>query len=106
MRTYKVTILDTAQRELEEIARVHLELVGPVSAGEITNRIYSALERLKTFSLPGFLPKDRQLHQAGYRFILSGKYICVCRLIENTVFVYHIVHGVMDYPQMLKDLSD
>ena len=47
MRTYKLEILTPAQRELEEIALVHLELVGRVSARNITNKILGSLERLK-----------------------------------------------------------
>lgn len=44
---YKLKFLTPAQRELEEIALVHMELVDVESARKITNRIYSALEHLK-----------------------------------------------------------
>jgi hypothetical protein len=43
---YELVLLAPAERELEEIARVHLELVGLLSARKITDRIYSALENL------------------------------------------------------------
>jgi len=43
----KLELLTPAQRELEEIAFVYLELVGPLSARRITDRIYTALEKLK-----------------------------------------------------------
>ena len=102
MKTYRLEIVTPAQRELEEIARVHLDLVGPVSARKITDQIYGSLERLKTFPMSGSLPRDRYLREAGYRFLISGKYICMYRLIEDTVFVNHIVHGATDYPRLLK----
>ncbi len=106
MQTYKLEILTQAQREIEEIALVHFELAGPVSARNITDKIFESLERLKTFSLSGSLPRDRQIREAGYRYVISGKHICVYRLIGNTVFVYHIVHGATDYPRLIKDLAN
>ena len=105
MLMYKLEILTPAQRELEEIALVHFELVGPVSARNITDRILESIERLKAFPLSGSLPRDRELREAGYRYVISGKYICVYKLIGNTVFVYHIVHGATDYPRLIKDLE-
>jgi toxin ParE1/3/4 len=103
---YRLEILTPAQRELEEIARVHFELVGPVSARNITDKIYASLERLTRFPLSGSLPPDRQIREAGYRYVISGKYICVYRLVGNTVYVYHIVYGPTDYPQLLKSQPD
>ena len=97
-------ILSTAQRELEEIAYIHLETVGPKSARKITDRIYSSLDKLETFPEPGIVCRDRQLAAAGYRMLICGNYLCFYRLIGNVVFVYHIVDGRSDYPKMLDDL--
>jgi toxin ParE1/3/4 len=105
VRTYKLEILTPAQRELEEIALVHLGLVGPISARNITNKILGSLERLKLYPLSGALPHDSQIRDSSYRYVFSGKYVCIYRLIENTVFIYHIVHGATDYPRLLKDLQ-
>ena len=43
-------ILEPAQRELEEIAQLHLNLVGPNSARKITDLILDTLSRLEIFS--------------------------------------------------------
>jgi len=101
--TYKLAILTPAQRELEEIARVYLELAGADSARRITDQILDSLERLKTYPLSGSLPRDRWLREAGYRLIISGKFIAAYRLMGDTVFVYHIAHGATDYPTLLKE---
>ena len=105
MGTYNLAILTPAQRELEEIAMVYLELVGEESARKIVNQILDALERLKRFPLSGAQPRDRYLKQAGYRLVVSGKYIAVYRLIDDTVYVYHIAHGATDYPKLLKEIK-
>ena len=104
VQTFKLAILTPAQRELEEIARVHLELAGADSARKITGQILDSLERLKTYPLSGSVPRDRWLREAGYRLVISGKFIAVYRLIERTVYVYHIAHGASDYPTLLKEI--
>ena len=100
----KLELLTPAQRELEEIARVYLELAGADSARKITDQILDSLERLKTYPLSGSLPRDRWLREAGYRLVISGKYLAVYRLVGNSVFVYHIAHGASDYPTLIKDI--
>ena len=101
--TYKLKILTPAQRELEEIAKVYLELTGVDSARKITGQILDSLERLKTYPLTGSLPRDRMLREAGYRLVISGKFLAAYRLIDSTVFVYHIAHGASDYPKLMKE---
>ena len=103
-QTFKLAILTPAQRELEEIARIYLELAGVDSARKITGQILDSLERLKTYPLSGSLPRDRMLREAGYRLVISGKYLAAYRLVGNSVFVYHIAHGASDYPTLIKDI--
>lgn len=45
---YKLELLTPTQRELEEIALVHMELVGVESARKITDRIYNALDHFRS----------------------------------------------------------
>lgn len=97
-------ILEPAQQELEEIAQLHMNLVGPNSARNITDLILDTLSRLETFPLSGHIPKDKWLVRENYRYVIAGKYIAVYRLIENTVYVYHIAHGASNYPALFKQL--
>ena len=102
MQECKLKILTTALNELSQIAQNHLMLVGPVSAEKITDFLFESLERLKIFPLSGSLINDDELGRKGYRILVCKKYICVYRLIEDTVFVYHIMHGATDYPKLFK----
>jgi plasmid stabilization system protein ParE len=102
---HKLVILTPAQRELEEIASVYLELVGPASARNITNRIYDALERLRDFPRIGVMLRDDVLQAIGYRMLICDKHICIYRLLENTIYVYHIVDGRSNYPRLFADLQ-
>ena len=103
-KPYSLELLTPAQRELEELANVHMELVGPLSASRITDRIYNALEKLETFPDLGVACKDRLLKAAGYRVLICKNYLCYYRLIGFVVYVYHIVDGRADYPKLLSDL--
>lgn len=100
----KLVLLEPAQRELEEIAQLHRNLVGPNSARKITNKIFDALSRLELFPLSGSLSRDKQLRDGGYRYVIADKYICVYKLIGKTVYVYHIAHGAGNYPLLFKRL--
>ena len=100
----KLIILEPAQRELEEIAILHMNLVGSNSARKITNLILDTLSRLELFPLSGPLPEDRELLKNGYRYVIAGKYICIYRQIADIIYVYHIAHGASNYPLLFKRL--
>lgn len=75
----KIEILESAQRELEAIAELHMNLVGPNSARKITDRILDSLSRLERFPLSGSLPRDAELLKSGLperagRFFDVGRY--------------------------------
>ena len=97
-----VRILDPAQGELEEIARLYLSLSGAQSARRITDSIFDALEQLERFPLSGPPMRETELRNLGYRFLTVEKYILIYRLIGDTVFVYHIFDGRSDYPALFR----
>jgi len=102
MPKHNVEILESAWRELEEIAEYHLLMVGPISAKKITDRILDALDRLKTFPLSGPSVPDNELKGQDYRMLAGDQYLCIYRLIGDVVYVYHIAHGATEYGNLLK----
>ena len=101
-KIYAVQILAPAQIELEDIAQVYLSLAGVQYARKITDKIYNALEQLAHFPLSGSPVHDKELFNLGYRFIVVEKYIIIYRLIDETVYVYHLFDGRTDYPTLLQ----
>ena len=99
---YSIHILDPAQAELEDIASLYLSLVGASSARKITDKIYDALEQLAQFPLSGPPMRDVELRSLGYRLLVIEKYIMIYRLIDNSVFIYHIFDGRSDYPTLFR----
>ena len=105
-KKYKLEILVPARSELHEIARLHMELAGSQSARKITDKIKSSLGKLVTHPLMGISFQDTTLRREGYRRLICGNYLCIYRLIGDTVFVYHIVDGRTNYKRLLSDLPD
>jgi len=97
-------LLLPVQRELEEIAQIYMELAGPESARRITDRIYTALDKLLTFPNMDVSCRDKRLAADGYRMLICDNYLCFYRLIGDTIFVYHIADGRANYPKLFSDL--
>ena len=97
----KIEILAPAWKELEEIADYHLLMVGKISAATITDRILDALERLEEFPLSCPYVPDTELKGQDYRMFVCDKYVCIYRLIGDTVYGYHIAHGATEYGKHL-----
>ena len=100
--SYKVELLASAWLELDAIADYHMEVVGPNSARKITEQILGDLERLERFPLSCPLAPYRELAELGYRILVSGKYVCINKLIGDTVYVYHVAAAATNYPALFK----
>lgn len=104
MADYQITILAPAREDLLHIADYYFHQVGALSAEKITTKILDQIEKLSTHPYLGSLHSDPKLADMGYRKLLSGDYVCIYRILEQTVFVYRIVHGQTDYPQYFHKL--
>ena len=103
-KKYNLEILAPARSEIHEVARLHMELVGPQSARNITDKIKSSLDRLTSNPHMGVQFTDATLKREGYRRLICGNYLCIYRLIGDTVFIYHVIDGRTNYQRILSDL--
>ncbi len=102
MASHMVRILAPALHDIDKIADYHLLAVGPASAEKITDRLLDSMEKLSEYPLMGTEHTDPVLQKDGYRKLICGDYICIYRLIEDTVFIYRVVHGATDYPKLFR----
>lgn len=99
MGEYHLQFLRDAVDDLDRIADYHLQMVGAASAERITNQILDTVEHLEKYPYLGSLHPDPVLASMEYRRIVSGNYVCVYKVIDQTVVIYRIVNGVTDYPK-------
>ena len=99
MAEYHLQFLRSAVDDLDRIADYHLQMVGAASAERITDQLLDAVERLEKYPYLGSLHPDPVLASMEYRRIVSGKYVCVYKVIDQAIVIYRIVNGAMDYPK-------
>lgn len=100
---YQIKYLRAAMRDLEGIAQLYLGLAGADSAGKFIDEILHTVDLLRTFPYSGALHPDMVLAEREFRKVICRDYVCVYKVIdsEKTVYIYRIVNGKTDYPQLL-----
>lgn len=98
----QLVILTPAWQDIDRISDLHLMLVGPKSAEEITDKLLDTIALLAEQPYMGALHPDPFLAGHQYRKLICGKYVCVYKVIDQTVYVYRIVDGRTDYPKLLR----
>ena len=83
---YKVEILPTAWEDLKSIEDYYLLQFGVESAMKVTDQILNSIERLELYPNFGSLTPDR--------------YVSIYRLIEKTVYIYHIADTQTEYTKL------
>ncbi len=94
-------MLPTAWEDLQEIFD-YIFINSPKAAENALEKIISSLRRLEQFPNSGVYAPDDELKKCGFRMVIASPYISFYQFIDNTVFIYHIVHGAKDYSNLLK----
>ncbi len=97
MSKLNVKLLSEARLQIRDIAAYHKMKVGPSSARKITDRILDAIDKLADFPEMGMVPHSKMIAEAGYRVLIAGDYLCFYQVLNDTVFVNHIIHTSTDY---------
>ena len=103
MNDYKIEFLPSAWREIDEISNYYIQKVGKQSAKRLFENLMNSIERLKMFPKSAPLIRDEKLSSEGYRILISGEYICIYRVINKIVYIYHIANGRTEYKNLIKD---
>ena len=102
MPKFQITFLTPAWRDLDQISDLHLMLAGPQSAEKITDQLLETIGLLAEYPYMGAVHPDPVLSQNQFRKVICGNYVCVYKVINDTVYIYRIVDGRTDYPKLLQ----
>ena len=98
--SYQVRLLPVAEEDLDEIV-AYVALDNLQAASKLADRIETRLGSLSSFPRLGRIPRDSDLRDAGYRYLIIGDYLAFFTVEKHTVIVHRILHGTRDYRELL-----
>ncbi|HZK37476.1 MAG TPA: type II toxin-antitoxin system RelE/ParE family toxin [Clostridia bacterium] len=97
---YRIEILPSAWEDLKQIVDYYVIQFDTETAMRVTSYILDTIERLKTFPNSGSMLPDDWLNGQGYRMVICKKHVAIYRLIEDTVYIYHIANTQTEYTKL------
>ena len=97
---YKVEILPAAWEDLKRIEDYYALSFDVETALYVTDAILNTIARLEQFPESGSLTPDEWLNDQGYRMVICKKQVVIYRLIQETVYIYHIADTQTDYTKL------
>ena len=104
METYEIRFLQEAMDDLEEII-LYIAQENRAAALNMHDRIIERISALTAFPKCGRLIPDRKMSAAGYRMLVIKPYIAFYRFIGQTVFIYRVLHGAINYPLLYEKMT-
>ena len=101
MSKYKIKILQIAREDIGEIY-LYIAEGSPISALGVTNKIADKIDTLAELPYIGKIVPDNELAKQEYRMLIIDSYIAFYKVIDDEVVVYRVLHGMRDYPDLLK----
>ena len=93
----KIEWLYEAQREFAELVTYYRYQVGLEAARRFSARILDSVENLSLFPEMGVLKRDTLMGKYGFRALFIEQYVCIYKISEDRVFIYHIADARKNY---------
>ena len=93
---YKVRLLRVAEDDFTEIV-IYIAADRPTAAEAVAAKIEKNLKLLSHNPYVGRVPKEDQLAQLGYRYLVVQDYLVFYTIEERAIYVHRILHGARDY---------
>ncbi|NCS90619.1 MAG: type II toxin-antitoxin system RelE/ParE family toxin [Ignavibacteria bacterium] len=97
---YQIRLLSIAEEDFTEIISF-IAADNPTAADAIANKIEKNLELLSENPKLGRIPRDEEIRNLGYRYLIVQNYLIFYTVEERTIFVHRILHGARNYKSLL-----
>ncbi len=97
---FQIRFLKIAEEDFNEIISFIAE-DNPLAANSLADKIEKNIELLSGNPLPGRIPRDEDIKNLGYRYLIIQNYIVFYTIEGNTIFVHRILHGARSYKSLL-----
>lgn len=93
----KIEWLYEAQAEYRELLSYYRNTVGTSAARKFSDNILETVSRLAEFPEMGVLKEEKLLGRYGFRALFIGKYVCIYRVDEDAVRIFHLADARSNY---------
>jgi toxin ParE1/3/4 len=97
---YQVRLLKVAEEDFTEIISF-VASDNPTAANVIANKIEKNLELLSENPNLGRIPREEEIRNLGYRYLIVQNYLIFYTIEERTIFIHRILHGARNYKTLL-----
>ena len=93
----KVEWLFEAQNEYRDMLTYYKTSLGSKYARSFSQKILSAVAQLEQFPQTGVLRPNTLLGKHGFRALFIDQYVCVYKIEDNKVYMYHLTDARKNY---------
>jgi toxin ParE1/3/4 len=97
---YQIRFLKIAEEDLTEIVS-YIAADNQTAANSIATKIEKNLELLSENPLLGRIPRDEEIRNLRYRYLIVQNYIIFYTIEDKTIFIHRILHGARNYKSIL-----
>ena len=97
---YQVRLLSIAEEDFTEIISF-IAADNPTAADAIANKIEKDLELLSENPKLGRIPREEEIRNLGYRYLIVHNYLIFYTTEEKAIFIHRILHGARNYRSLL-----
>lgn len=97
---YQIRLLRIAEEDFTEIISFIAD-DNPTAAEEMAVKIEKNIELLAENPMLGRIPRDEDIKNLGYRYIIIQNYIVFYTVEEKTILIHRILHGARNYKSLL-----
>ncbi len=97
---YQVRLLSIAEEDFTEVISF-IAADNPTAADAIANKIEKNLELLSENPNLGRIPREEEIRDLGFRYLIVQNYLIFYTIEEKTIFIHRILHGARNYKSLL-----
>ncbi|MCK5088217.1 MAG: type II toxin-antitoxin system RelE/ParE family toxin [Melioribacteraceae bacterium] len=97
---FQIRFLKIAEEDFTEIVS-YIAADNPIAADAIAAKIEKNLDLLSQNPQLGRIPRDEEIRNMGYRYLIIQNNIIFYTIEEKTILVHRILHGARNYKSLL-----
>lgn len=95
-----IRLIRPAEEDLTEIYE-YIASDNPLAAERLLLRVEKDLHALAPRPMLGPVPRDPDIAQLGYRYLVMGGYLAIHKIEGSQISIHRILHGARDYSEIL-----